>query len=148
MYSDEEESSDLSEGEERCDDKVLLPWGEPGPRLSLEEMKLMNTYTYDKEPVKAWRQYPDYRILKECNEYRWYEISEILGKFSGFSSSLFLYERKSNLVNLIEVIICKNNCYFLPGKCVLKHGYDLKYLMKQSLHDEHGPAFKNLFDEK
>jgi hypothetical protein len=148
MYSDEEESSDLSEGEERCDDKVLLPWGEPGPRLSLEEMKLMNTYTYDKEPVKAWRQYPDYRILKECNEYRWYEISEILGKFSGFSSSLFLYESKSNLVNLIEVIICKNNCYFLPGKCVLKHGYDLKYLMKQSLHDEHGPAFKNLFDEK
>jgi hypothetical protein len=91
MYSDEEESSDLSEGEERCDDKVLLPWGEPGPRLSLEEMKLMNTYTYDKEPVKAWRQYPDYRILKECNEYRWYEISEILGKFSGFSSSLFFY---------------------------------------------------------
>ena len=60
----------------------------------------------------------------------------------------FLYESKSNLVNLIEVIICKNNCYFLPGKCVLKHGYDLKYLMKQSLHDEHGPAFKNLFDEK
>jgi hypothetical protein len=49
MYSDEENSSDLTECEERCDPKVLdsLPWGEP-----LEEIRLKNTYTYDKEPVK------------------------------------------------------------------------------------------------
>ena len=54
MYSDEEYSSDLSECEERCDDR-LLSQEDPGPKLSKEEIRLMNTYTYDDEPVKAWR---------------------------------------------------------------------------------------------
>ena len=150
MYSDEEDSSDLSECEERCDEKLLdgLPWGEPGPKLSKEEIRLMNTYTYDDEPVKAWRQYSDYTVLKECNEYRWYQISKFLGKFSGFSSGLSLYKSKPDLINLIEIIICQHRCYFLPGKCFLKHGYDLKYLMKKSLHDDYGPQFKDLFNRK
>jgi hypothetical protein len=86
--------------------------------------------------------------LKECNDYRWYKISKFLGKFSGFSSSHLLYKSRSNLINLIEVIICKKNCYFLPGKCSFKHGYDFKSLMKRSLHEEHGPGFKSLFYEK
>ena len=75
MYSSEDESSDLSDLEEKCDQKILdqLPWGETGPRLSKDEIKLLNTFTYDKEPVKAWRQNSDYRVLRECNEYRWYE---------------------------------------------------------------------------
>ena len=119
MYSDEEDSSDLSECEERCDEKLLdsLPWGEASSKLSKEEIQLMNTYTYDDEPVKAWRQYSDYTILKECNENMWYKISNCLGQFSGFRSSLSLYESKPELVNLIEIIICKHRCYFVPGKC-------------------------------
>ena len=150
MYSDEEDSSDLSICEERCDEKLLdsLPWGEASSKLSNEEIRLMNTYTYDDEPVKAWRQYSDYMILKECNEYMWYEISKCLGQFSGFRSSLSLYESKPDLVNLIEIIICKHRCYFVPGKCFLKHGYDLKYLLKKSLHDDYGPKFKDLFSKK
>ena len=70
MYSDEEYSSDLSECEERCDDR-LLSREDPGPKLSKEEIRLMNTYAYDDEPVKAWRQYSDYTVMKECNEYTW-----------------------------------------------------------------------------
>ena len=79
MYSSEDESSELSDLEERIDDKILqtLPWGESGPKLSKEEIKLKNTFTYDKEPVKAWRNISDYIVMKECNEYRWYEISKL-----------------------------------------------------------------------
>ena len=145
MYSDEE--SDLSECEERCDEKLLNSL-QSGYKLSVEEIKLKNTYSYDGEPVKAWRQYSDFTVLKECNEYIWYQISKFLGKFSGFSSSLNLYESRSKLVNLIEMIICKDKCYFLPGKCFLKHGYDLRYLMKQSLHDEYSQSFMDLFNNK
>jgi hypothetical protein len=117
--------------------------GETGPKLSKEEMKLKNTYTYDKEPVKAWRNITDYIVMKECNEYRWYQISKFLGKFSGFGSSHPLYKDRSCLANLIEIIICKNGCYFFPDKCFFKHGYDYKWLMKKSLHAEHN--IKNLF---
>jgi hypothetical protein len=139
MHSSEDDSSEISDLEERIDDKILetLPWGEAGPKLSKDEIKLMNAFTYDKEPVKAWRQITDYIVMKECNEYRWYQISKFLGKFSGFRSSHDLYKNKSYLTNLIEVIICKNNCYFFPEKCFLKHGYDLKSLMKKSLHTDH-----------
>ena len=67
MYSSEDESSELSDLEERVDEKIIakLPWGESGPRLSKDEIKLRNTYTYDKEPVKAWRQTTDYMVLRE-----------------------------------------------------------------------------------
>ena len=139
MYSSEDESSELSDLEERIDDKILqtLPWGESGPKLSKEEIKLKNTFTYDKEPVKAWRNISDYIVMKECNEYRWYEISEYLGKFSGFRSSIQLFRNRSVLANLIDIIICKNKCYFCPEKCFLKHGYDFKQLLKKTLHAEH-----------
>ena len=124
MYSSEDESSELSDLEERVDEKIIakLPWGESGPRLSKDEIKLRNTYTYDKEPVKAWRQTTDYMVLRECNEFRWYEITQFLGEFSGFRTSHLLYQNPSRLCNLIEIIICKNKCYFRPDKCFLKHG--------------------------
>ena len=102
MYSSEDESSELSDLE--VDEKIIdkLPWGESGPRLSKDEIKLLNAFTYDKEPVKAWRQNQDYRVLRECNEYRLYEISEFLGKYSGFRDSHLLYANSSKLCNLIE----------------------------------------------
>jgi hypothetical protein len=144
MYSDEEYSSDLSECEEKCDDR-LLSQEDPGPKFSKEEIRMLNTYTYDDEPVKTWRQYSDYTVIKECNEYTWYEIQQVLGKFSGFNESTDLFKSKSDLINLLEIFLCKNRCYFFPGKCLFKHGYDLKYLMKKTLHDEYGPKFADLF---
>ena len=146
MYSDEDDSSDLSECEERCDDRLLIQ-EDPGPKLSKEEIRLMNTYTFDDEPVKSWRQYSDYTVMKECNEYTWYEIQKVLGKFSGFHEITDLFKNKSNLINLLEIIICENRCYYFPGKCFFKHGYDLKYLMKKSLHDEYSPQFTDMFSK-
>ena len=131
--------------EEDCDDRGNSS-DDDTIKLSKDEIKLMNTYTWDKEPVKAWRHNSDYRVLRECNEYRWYEISEFLGKFSGFTSSIYLYKKPSKLCNLIETLICPNKCYFQPKKCFLEHGSTLKDLMKQSLHSMQGPEFRVLFD--
>ena len=132
--------------EEDCDDRGNSSDDEYTVKLSKDEIKLMNTYTWDKEPVKAWRHNSDYKVLRECNEYRWFEISQFLGKFSGFTSSIYLYKKPSKLCNLIETLICPNKCYFQPEKCFLVHGSSLKNLMKQSLHAKQGPEFRALFD--
>ena len=85
--------------------------------------------------------------MKECNEYTWYQIGKVLGKFSGFNEITDLYKSKSDLINLIEIIICKKRCYYFPGKCLFKHGYDLKNLMGKKHHDEYRPQFTDLFDK-
>ena len=149
MYQSGYESSDLSDLEETCDDTTFdkICREKEGPRLPKEEMRLLNTYTYDKEPVKAFRQNSVYRVLRECNEYRWYEISKFLGKFSGFQCSSLLYQNPSRLCNLVLTLICTNKCYFLPEKCFLKHGFNFKELMKKSLHDAQTSEFTELYKE-
>ena len=42
-------------------------------------------------------------------------------------------------------MLCKNKCYYFPNKCLLKHGYDFKNLLKKSLHEKFDPKFSNLF---
>ena len=151
IYSSEDDSeSDLSECEERCPDSVVdsLLECSLGSKLTPEELIFISSYTYDKEPVKAWRQVTDYIAIKECNDLKWEKISQYLGKFNGFSNSLQLYKSKSTLTNLIERIICVNKCYFFPDKCPLAHGFDFKNLMKKSLHDKYNPTFENIFKEQ
>ena len=98
--SDEEDS--LSEGEERISKKVFNELiNSSGNNLSPEESKMLNTYTYDKEPIKAWLQVNDYIAMKECNAVKWNNISEMLGKFHRYPNSLYR-SFKSCLVNLIE----------------------------------------------
>ena len=53
------------------------------PELSTEELKFKNTFTYDKEPIKDWRQLSDYMFFKECNKVLWSKISNIIGSFHG-----------------------------------------------------------------
>ena len=108
----------------------------------------MNTYTYDKEPVKEWRQVSDFDAIKECNELKWNDISKILGDAYGFHNSWagLFSKKKSKAVNIIEKIICENCCYFLPARCFIKHGYELKNLMKRTVHERFNPFFGNLFE--
>ena len=128
LNSSEEEDS-LSEGNERCSEKsfnkiVRSKW-------SPEESKMLNTYSYDKEPVKAWLQINDYLVIKECNAVMWSKISQRLGKFHGYNSLDLYRNSKSNLLNLIEKIICKEKCYYLPEKYFFNHGFELQKLMKK-----------------
>ena len=80
--------------------------------------------------------------MKECNVVMWSKISQLLGKFHGYNSFDLYRNSKSNLLNLIEKIICKEKCYYLPEKCFLSHGFELKKLMKKSLHDKY-PKFES-----
>ena len=149
VYSSDDDS-DMSDDEYFCQYDVVdsLKYSYM-PRLTPDEFKFKNTYTYDKEPVKEWRQVSDYDAIKECNEVKWSEISKLVGEFHGYHNSLSLYRNSnSTLVNLIEKIICENKCYYFPGKCFLKHGFNFKKLLKKNLHDKLYPEFGNLFKEK
>ena len=104
-----DDSDSLSEGEEFCPESEIdkLPWGNRCANLTKDELKMKNTYSYDPEPVKAWREITDYMAIKECNENLWSKISKHVGKRHRYSNSLFLYrDRHSELVNVIERILC------------------------------------------
>ena len=127
MNSSEEEDS-ISDGEERCSEKFLIKLeNSTGRKLTIGESKMLNTYTYDKEPVLAWRKINDFIVIKECYAVKWSKITELLGRYNGYFSSSELYNSsKSCLVNLIEKNICTEKCYFFPAKCLMSHGYHLK----------------------
>ena len=120
-----DDSDSLSECEEFCPQAVIdkLPCYTGRPKLTKDEIKMKRTYTYDPEPVKAWREVTDYMVIKECNDGLWSKISKRIGRFHGYMNTLFLYRnRHSKLVNIIERMLCKNKCYYFPNKCLLKHG--------------------------
>ena len=140
-------SSESSEEEFNCYDVVDSLQQKKKPIFTSEECKLMHTYTYDKEPVKEWRQVNDYEAIKECNRVKWKEISKLVGDCPGFENSGSLYRSKeAKIVNVIERIICKKGCYYFPEKCFMDHGYNFKSLLMRSLHEEFNPHFKKIFE--
>ena len=143
-----DDSDSLSEGEEYLPESEVskLPWGSIGPKLTQDEIRMKKTYSYDPEPVKAWREITDYMAIKECNESLWSKISNLVGKKHGYHNSLFLYrDRHSKIVNVIERMLCPKKCYFSPTRCLFKHGFDFKNLLKQKLHKRFGSTFETLF---
>ena len=57
-----DDSDSLSEGEEFYPESLVdkLPWDRSHVKLTNKEVKMKNTYSYDPEPVKAWREITDY----------------------------------------------------------------------------------------
>ena len=146
--SDDSDTDSLSECEEYLSESEIskLPWGNTGPKLTKDEIRMKKSYSYDPEPVKAWREITDYMAIKECNENLWSKISKHVGKQHGYHNSLFLYrDRHSKIVNVIERMLCPKKCYFFPTRCLFKHGFDFKNLLKQKLHKRFGSTFENLF---
>lgn len=143
-----DEDKDSSDDEFFPHDVVDSLRHKPPPNYTADELRFMNTYTYDKEPVKEWRQVTDFDAIKECNLLKWDEISKLLGKSHGFKNSLSLYKqnKSEDLVILIERIICENSCYYFPAKCFMSHKSDLKNLFRKSVHDKLNPHFKNIFE--
>ena len=143
-----DDSDSLSEDEEFCPQSVLdkLPCYTGRPKLTKEELKMKHSYTFDPEPVKAWREITDYMVIQECNDVLWGKISQHIGRVHGYRNRLFLYRnRYSKLVHLIERMLCQHKCYYFPKTCLLRHGYDFKNLLKKSLHDRFNPSFSDLF---
>ena len=82
----------------------------------------------------------------QSNDNLWSIISKLVGKRHKYSNSLFLYrDRHSELVNVIERMLCPKQCYFFPKNCLFRHRYDFKNLMKKELHQSFNPIFQNLF---
>ena len=144
-----DDSDSLSECEEFYPECLLekLPWGSSSHTpLTKEELKMKRSYSYDPEPVKAWIEITDYMAIKECNEGLWSEISTRIGKYHGYRNSLFLYrDRHSEVVNVIERILCQRKCYYFPKNCLFKHGYDFRNLLHKKLHQSFSPTFESLF---
>ena len=61
-----DDSESLSEGEEFCPQDVIdkLPCYAGRSKLTEDEVKMKRTYTFDPEPVKAWREVTDYMVIK------------------------------------------------------------------------------------
>ena len=117
-------------------------------KLTPDEIKMLKTYTYDPEPVKAWREINDYMAIKECNAILWSKICEQLNikeEFEFFNSLTLYRNRHSEIVHTVLRILCPKQCYFFPEKCLFSHGYDFKNLLRKDLHERFNPAFENLF---
>ena len=109
LIDNSDEDMDSSD-EEFCPYDAVDSLGHKPPKTyTADEYKFMNTYTYDKEPVKEWRQVTDFIAIKECNLVKWDEISKLIGTSHGFINSLSLYkkDKSDDLVSLIERIICE-----------------------------------------
>ena len=143
-----DDSDHLSDGEEFFPESDLekLPWDNTRKKLTADELKMKRTYSYDPEPVKAWREITDYMAIKECNDNLWSTISNYVGKHLGYTNSLCLYrERHSEVVRLIERELCPKKCYYFPANCIFNHGHDFKNLLNRKLHKRFNPEFENLF---
>lgn len=148
LFDNSDEDKDSSDDEFCPYDAVDSLRHKPPSSYTADEYRFMNTYTYDKEPVKEWRQVTDFEAIKECNLVKWDEISKLLGKCHGFINSRSLYSKNKSedLVKLIETIICENSCYYFPAKCFMSHKSCLKNLFRKSVHDKLNPHFKNIFE--
>ena len=149
MCNDSDSMEEDIESLPQSDIEKLLESRKP-KKLTADEIKMKRTYTYDPEPIKAWREINDYVAIKECNDNLWSKICNKLGLVEqfGFYNSHCLYRnRNSHVIHKIERILCPKQCYYLPEKCLLSHGYDFKNLLKRSLHDRFNPGFEQLFDK-
>jgi hypothetical protein len=68
-----DESDSLSECEEFYPESLVdkLPWNSSHTKLTKDELKMKRTYSYDSEPVKAWREITDCTAIKEYNDSLW-----------------------------------------------------------------------------
>ena len=113
-------------------------------KLTPDEIKMLKTYTYDPEPVKAWREINDYMAIKECNGILWSKICEKLNikeEFEFYNSLTLYRNRHSEIVHTVLRILCPKQCYFFPKKCLFSHGYDFKNLLRKDLHERFNPEF-------
>ena len=96
LFENSDEDKDSSDDEFCPYDAVDCLGHKPPLSYTADEYRFMNTYTYDKEPVKEWRQVTDFDAIKECNLVKWDEISKLLGKSHGFNSSISLYRQNKS----------------------------------------------------
>ena len=122
------------------------------PPLTLFEKKQYRKFSYDRHPVKEFREFSDIRVMKMCNNVKCQQIDEFVGH--GVSEDLLnpnmLYTRNSDIVNKIARLLCEKQCYYDPSECFFddNHTFDFKELMKKELHDKFTPSLSNILYEQ
>ena len=122
----------------------------PPPWTNFEK-KQLRKFTFDKNPVKDFREFSDIHVFSMCNDFKCQQINEIIGP--GSSSNLMdperVYAPNSETVNKIARLLCDNQCYFDPGECFFDddHTFHFKDLMRKDLHDRLNPTFLNILNE-
>ena len=150
--NDEEVDSESSDSEEEMNvynvvDSLQHSWQRPPPLTTFEHL-IMRKYSYDVNPIRAYREYSDIQVINMCNNLKCQQIDELIGE--GISLDLLapsrLFDPKSETVNKIARLLCEKQCYYLPGECFFddQHTSDFKELLKKELHDKFNPVFKNL----
>ena len=151
--NEDEELSSSSESEEDVFNVLnavdcLQYSGQKPPRLTTFEHILMRKYTYDKNPIRKFREITDWKVAKHCNILKFNQIVDEMGDgiYSGYLNPQQLYSPNSKLVNKIMRLLCPKQCYYLPSECFFgdSHEANFKQLLKKELHDKMNPHFKNL----
>ena len=117
------------------------------PPLTTFENILMRKFTYDKNPVREYREVTDWRVAKGSNALKFNQIGDEIG--DGLESRYLyakqIYGKNSEAVKKISRLLCDKQCYHLPGECFLEHQHslDFKDLLKKDLHDRFHPYFED-----
>ena len=151
--SEHEELSPSSESEEDLFNGLnavdcLQYSGLRPPPLTKFEHILMRKFTYDKNPIRKYREITDWKAAKHCNILKYNQIVDEMGDgiYSGYLNPQQLYSPNSKLVNKVMRLLCDKQCYYLPSECYFadSHEANFKQLLKKELHDKMDPHFKNL----
>ena len=150
------EVSSSSDSEEEINlynvvDTLGPSFGNRPPPWTFFEKKQLNKFTYDKHPVREFREFSDIHVISMCNTLKCHQINDILGPGSDLDlmDPNRLYVPNSETVNKIARLLCPKQCYFDPGECFFgdEHVSDFKDLLKKDLHDRLNPTFTNILNE-
>ena len=125
---------------------------DPPPPRTVFEKKQLRKFTYDRHPVKDFREFSDIQVMKMCNNLKRQQIDDFIGH--GVSVDLLnpnrLYTGNSNIINKIARLLCKTQCYYDPSECFFSddHTFDFKDLMKKEFHNMFNPSFSNILNEQ
>ena len=108
------------------------------PPLTTFEHILSRKFTYDKNPIRIYREITDRIVAEYCNVVKSNQIHE---EFQLTLRPKLFYASKSEAAKLISRILCEKQCYYLPGECFFEdhHALNFKDLMKKDLHDKFQP---------
>ena len=122
------------------------------PPWTVFEKKLLSRFTYDKNPVKDFREFSDIHVISMCNALKIHQINEFIepGSDLNLLDPNRLYVPDSQTINKIARMLCEKQCYFNPGECFFddNHTFNFKDLLKKELHEKLNPHFENILNGK